>query len=223
MMHDLKIGIKVMRYAYGIKMNCISAGLFALAGLLYIVEGKSGNNGLVGSYFWICIGMIPVQLIQSLNAANFVQSSPIKKKMQTSIPVMLSLASMMAMYLAEVLLYGIMVWANPGRAAEISGSLVLMAILGALLLLYLGACYKCFVVATFCLISLLVFWMWGVINGVLVPKAMFGSWNISFGLAVLMGFGILIAGSAAEYLLTLLLYKKPVAKMAQAAPLRKEL
>ena len=40
-------------------------------------------------------------------------------------------------------------------------------------------------------------------------------------MAAAIGVGILMVGALAEYLLTLLFYKAPLAKMAQSAPLRK--
>ena len=46
---------------------------------------------------------------------------------------------------------------------------------------------------------------------------------MTFGRAVLTGFCLIAAGILAEYLLTLLFYRSPMAKMAQALPLRKAL
>lgn len=40
MMNDLKTGLKLMRYAYGIKTNCIQAVVFLLAGLVLILSGE---------------------------------------------------------------------------------------------------------------------------------------------------------------------------------------
>ena len=53
MMNDLKTGLKLMRYAYGIKTNCIQAAVFLLAGLVLILSGGEGNLVVWGGFFWI--------------------------------------------------------------------------------------------------------------------------------------------------------------------------
>ena len=53
--------------------------------------------------------------------------------------------------------------------------------------------------------------------------SIFNQDNASLILATVIGLACIAAGAVGQYLLTLLLYKKPLSKMAQAAPLRKEL
>ena len=226
MRNNWKTGMKMIRYAYGIKLNCIQAGVFALTGLFFLVTGGYGgvtNYGLTGGFFWICISILPTQLIHTLNVTALVQSSPMKKKMQTTVPAIVNLSSMAAVYLLETLLCGITVCTAPERAAEMSERLIVLAMMMVLVAVYVGICYKYFVAATICMVPAMVIWMRGGLAEWMHASGMFGGRNISFGLAVPVGFGILALGGLAEYLLTLALYKKPMSKMAQSLPLRKEL
>lgn len=58
-------------------------------------------------------------------------------------------------------------------------------------------------------------------GGVMFAAWMSGGRDVSFLAAAGMGLGILVLGGIAEYLLTLLLYRAPLSKTAQPAPLRK--
>lgn len=221
MMNELKKGIKIMRYAYGIKTNLVQAGVFFLAGLVMIISGEKGNFGVLGGFFWISIGILPSQLVYSLSVSNMVQASPMRRKMQTAVPVAVNLFCMLLAYLAEVLMCGIMAWRRPEQAGGICWDLVTLAIMSVLVMVYLGICYKHFVLATLILVPEMVIWIRGGMDGWIRRQNI--SSDITFGMAVLTGLGLIAAGGLAEYLLTLLFYRTPVARMAQAAPLRKEL
>lgn len=220
-MNDLKRGIKMMRYAYGIKTNLVQAGYFLLAGLVMIISGERGTFGLLGGFFWICIGILPSQLIYSVSVSNMVQASPMGRKMQTVVPVAVNLFCMLLIYLVEVLMCGIMAWRYPEQAGEIYWNLVIFAVMQVMMMVYLGLCYKHFVLATLVMIPEMVIWMSAGLDG-WIYRQDFGA-NITLGMAVLAGFVLIAAGGLAEYLLTLAFYRTPMARMAQAAPLRKEL
>lgn len=220
MINDMKKGIKLMRYAYGLKMTCIQAVAFTAVGLFLILGRVDGSFGIVGGFFWLCNPILPAQLLYSLNVTQLMQASPMRKLMQTSIPAIINTAGMVLIYLLEVLLLGAISLAEPEQAAVMGGALMNMAIMAGLLLVYLGVCYKYFVAATLCLVPTMVIWMQG---GMRNLGNLSGKADIAFGPAALIGLGIVLLGGLAGYLLTLLFYKVPLSKMAQAAPLRKEL
>lgn len=222
-MNDLKTGWKLMRHTYGIKSSCIQAGVFLLMGLVFAISESKGTFGFLGGYFWVCIAILPTQLIHTLSVSHLVQASPMKKKIQTIFPVAINLACMIVIYLIEIAVGGIYAWGNPQEAEGMYQSLLLLAVVMALTMAYLGACFKYFVVPTLCLIPALIIWMQGGIGEWTFTRLFPGNWHISLGIASAIGFGILIAGALVEYLLTLLFYRAPLSKMAQAAPLRKAL
>ena len=222
-MNDLKTGLKLMRYAYAIKTNCIQAAVFLLAGLVLILSGGEGNLVVWGGFFWISISMLPTQLIYTLGVSKLVQASPMRKKLQTVFPVAANFACVTAVYLAELVMCGIRLGVRPDEAGWMGRSLIALAVMMAFMMLYLGACYKYFVAATLFLGPVMVFWLRGGIENWVYAQFLFGGRDVPLGQAAAIGFGILILGALAEYLLVLLFYRAPLSKMAQAVPLRKEL
>lgn len=222
-MKDLKTGFRMIRYAYGIKSNCVQAAAFALSGIVLIVLGEGRNFWMLGGFFWICIGILPTQLIHSLSVSNLVQASPMKRKMQTIVPVMASLACMLLAYLLNIVICGILSRVRGEQAAGMGTNLVQLSIMIVIVMAYLGICYKHFLLATLCFVPGMVLWLQGGVMGWTSTWLFLSEMDIPFGLAVPMGLGIILAGGLLEYLLTLLLYKAPLSKMAQSVPLRKEL
>ena len=222
MMKEKKTSFRLLRYCYGIKTNCIQAGVFLLTGVLLMALGDK-NGELMGCYFWVTIGLLPAQLISSLSVSKMVQSSPMKKKIQTIIPVAVSLGCVLLIYLLESLVYGIRLLNGSGQEAEISGFLLAVAIMTALMLTYVGVALKHFVVSTLLFISdvMYLYLMMGKREACLMK--VLNSMDMPFGLAVLAGLGIILAGGLAQYLLTLLFYKAPLDRMGQPAFLRREL
>lgn len=222
-MNDLKKVIKLMRHAYGIKTNCIQAVVFIAIGAIHTLTGTMGRFGTAGGFFWICLPIVPTQLFYSLNVAQLVQSSPLRRRMQTGIPVMINGACMLLIYLLEASLLGAISLARPELAGEIGWLLIDMALMAGLVLVYLGICFKHFLAATLCMVPVMVAWMQGSIAAKKFLTGLSGGMDISFVLALFIGLGMVIVGGLAEYLLNLLFYRAPFSKMAQAAPLRKEL
>ena len=126
-----------MRYAYGIKTNCIQAAVFLLAGLVLILSGGEGNLVVWGGFFWISISMLPTQLIYTLGVSKLVQASPMRKKLQTVFPVAANFACVTAVYLAELVMCGIRLGVRPDEAGWMGRSLIALAVMMAFMMLYL--------------------------------------------------------------------------------------
>lgn len=222
MRNEFRRGWKLMRYTYGIKSNCIQAGVFLLMGMVFMFSGDGGYFGLMGGFFWVCIAILPTQLIYSLGVSDLVKVSPMRKKMQTVFPVAVALGCMTAVYLAELAIFAVQFRARPDGVEQAWHNVVLLAFMMAMVMVYLGICYKYFVVSTLFIIPTMLL-MQNTTRNQEFTQLLFRDWELSFGAAAAIGFGILLAGALAEYLLILLFYKAPLSKMAQAAPLRKAL
>ena len=223
MMNDFRRGWKLMRYTYGIKSNCIQAGVFLLAGIVLMLTEGDGYFRLMGEYFWVCIAILPAQLIYTLGVADLVKASPMRKKMQTVFPVAVSLICMTVVYLAELVICAVRFRVSPDGAGQACRSVILVAVMMAVVMVYLGVCYKYFVVSILCIIPAMMLLMRNTPQNPVFVQFFFRNQELSFGAAAAIGFGILIVGALAEYLLTLLLYRAPLSRMTQAAPLRKAL
>lgn len=229
MINNLKLGVRVLRYGYGIGMSLIQGALFLLMGGLFFVMdvtsfGSAFQRGFFGNFMFMCIGMLPAQVLYSLSAVSMVQASPMKKKLQTAVPTAITWVSMTFLYLVTALMRGIVVLMQPERLSEVCIELVALGVIIAFLMLYTGVAYKYFLAIT--IFFALSFWL------IFFYRSwMISWWNLfgtnentfSFVLAVVTGLTCIAAGGIGEYLLSLLVYRAPMSKMAQMAPLRKEL
>lgn len=222
MRNDFRTGWKLMRYAYGIRSNCIQAGVFLLGGIVFMLTEEDGYFGVLGGLFWVSIAILPTQLISSLWVADLVKVSPMRKKVQTVFPVAVSLICMTVVYLAELAVGAIRCQVTPEKTERVCHSLFFLAAMMALLLVYLGICYKYFVLSALCIVPAMVLWALSS-SEEQAFEFLFRDWKPGFGTVAAIGFGFLIVGALAEYLLALLFYKAPLSRMAQAAPLRKAL
>lgn len=225
MVENWKLGMKSLKYAYGVKTNVlVGIGFVVLAGLLYITKGQM-ILGLGGDYMLMCIALLPTQMIYSLSVSNMVQASTVRKKLQTSVPAMVTYGNMVLVYLIMILIRLAAVFGHPEQMGRMGGELVIMAGLMLLFMVYLGVAYKYFIlsVAMVIVTVLIVSPYTNVVENDLFSWIVFSQdwWGIV--LSVVLGLGLLTAGGLLQYLVSLLVYKKPVSKMAQAAPLRKEM
>lgn len=223
MINNWKLGIRSMRYAYGIKSNLLMGILFAGVGICWCLMGNS--IGFFGRFMLMSAALLPAQLIYSLNASNMVASSPVRRKMQTSVPATITCSCMLFIYTAMTMAQGIMACGHPEALEKMGEDLVLVAVMMALLMVYLGLAYKFFFFSMAMVVAAMLF---------LSSSFRIREWLFAFRLpwsqegwgaavSALAGLGIIIAGGFGQYLLSLLFYRFPLSKMAQSASLRREL
>lgn len=221
MINDWKLGIKIMRYAHGIKINCILGGFMLVLAILSSVLAGTVRDALPATYFILVVGMLPVQMLYSLSITGMVQTAPIKKKLQTKIPAMVNFSITAVMYLVVVLIYGIMLIGNPTNRSWVCRNLMILSLMIAIVMLYMGVAYKYFIVATVLMMPLL---CTALSTGLLQEKWIldFVPWErFTFWQATLGGIVILAVGGFMQYLLSLLVYKAPIDKLSQVATLRR--
>ncbi|MCI9337085.1 MAG: hypothetical protein HFH93_06005 [Lachnospiraceae bacterium] len=220
MMNDWKLGIKMMRYGYGIKTNCIVGGITVVLGIGAAVLGGISGNMFPADYMMLVVGMLPVQVLFSLNITGMVQASPGKKRLQTRIPALINFSVMTVVYLAEILISGIILLIQPQSREGMGKNLLLMAVLMAAIMLYTGVAYKYFIISSLCVVPVICI---GLSGGIIGDSRLtdFLAIDISLGQAVAAGLALLIAGALGQYLISLLIYRAPLDKMGQVAPLRR--
>lgn len=219
MINNWKMGFQSLKYAYGRLSNTIMMVIFFLMGILFYAMGPMLNNAFFGGFMIMCAALMPTQMIYSLSVSNLVQASPAKKKMQTSVPAVFTTGSMMAVYLVNILIHAVVSALSPETDYDAGGAMVMQALTALTLMAYLGVAYKYFMA------SLVMFFVvyFSVYTGGFAAGVLFEAVNIPFALAAVLGFALIAAGRAAQYWVSLLVYKAPMSKMAQTASLRKEL
>lgn len=215
MIKQLKMGIRMLRYGFGIKTSLIFVSFFLIVGVVLSLfplqlEWQS-------SFFILINGMWAVQLIYSVCVSNLVQTSPWKKAMQTSIPAIICFLVSAVLYLLTVLLrLPHLASAGPQEMPYITGTLIFDGFLVFFIMIYVGMAYKLFIFSTVLFFG--IFMSITLIYQIFIQRMAGG---ISFGAAVVIGFLEIVAGAFAEYGISLLVYKLPLAKGAQFRVLQK--
>lgn len=223
MINDLKLGFKILRYAHAVKVTLIMNVVIVIMGILLCVLNVMVENSFPGGYFIMLTALFLIQLIYSVNMSNLVQASPMKKRLQTSVPAVMSTFCMSAGYLITVLTEGIVVSFRPEGMSYICGQIVFTVVIMGVIMLYTGICYKYFVAATVMFIA--VFFI------CYSYMAVGGGWYISFAdggwfmfiLTAAAGLAVILICGVLQYLLSLAVYRAPMSKRAQAASLRRQL
>ncbi len=224
MINNFKLGMKMLRYGSGLVPMMIFGGIFLVVGLLVnICDKKLGGVGLSGDVLMMILAMFPAQTIYSLSASNLVQSSPAKKRMQTSIPATVTCFYMIALYLLLALSNGLLMIGHPELIGAVCVETVSIAGFVVLIMAVIGVGYKYFWVtimegvAVYLLLS---------VRMTIVDKLRFDIVDKSvgsFALALVIGLAVIVLGGFGQYGLSLLVYKAPMSKYSQSAVVRKEM
>lgn len=228
MINDVKLGFKIMKYGHSAKLSIIGSIAFAVLGLVFCVIDIMAIQSFLGGYLLMLSSLLLLQLISTVNAASLVQTSPMKKKLQTSVPAFFSIFLMLLAYLLNVVVAAVAVCANPGAIERFCTEIMCTAGLMGLMMLYYGAVYKYFVASTAVFFIIFIFFYPSVISGdindellwSLMPFA--GYWE-NFALTVVIGLGIILVCGVLQYLISLAVYKAPISKLALGARLRSQL
>lgn len=226
MIKQLRMGIKLLRYAYGVKSSMLMGlGVLVIGILMEILDrgniSEFGYNAWIGGYFILLSAMIPLQLLISLNVPAVVAASPWKKRIQTSV---FSVSAAVCFLISYLLALGLnfIQWKSGRMTQErFVQEMLIIAVYIILFDLYMAASLKYFVISTILFIIAVM-----VITGgcqVLDVLGMFSFPRISPAGAAAIGFGSIFLGALLGNGLLRLLYKKPVSKYSQMSGLRKKM
>lgn len=221
-MGQIKMGIKMLRYTFGIRISLVCMGVFLGIGMFeYLLPIQSMSmmlGGIGGGFFILVSGMWLVQMLSSLGASDMVKASPWRRAIETSIPAMINFLCSLVLYMLTVALSALRFRGATGEERQILvKGLLTNGALAFLLMVYIGMAYKCFISATvgfFAAICLL-----QIVSAIISVMGKFP--DLSFTGAAVIGVLCVIAGALAEYGASLLLYKLPVSKRAQMHGLQK--
>lgn len=221
MINDMKLGIRLLRYGYGIKMNLVLLIVCVAADVLFFALELAGITTPLDGYLLLACAMVPVQILFSLNAVDIVLASPVRKKLQTSVPAVMSLCATLAAYLIIVLKKAVIVLIHPDKTAQSAVMLSFLAFLAAVIMVFTGVLYKsfpAFLVMCFSLSGFVSFFMMSLLRSDFLGEDMG-----ALARGALIGAVLILAGGALEYVLSILFYKKPVSKKTLGGKLSREL
>lgn len=225
MINDLKLGFKLMKYGHSAKLSIIGSIVLAVFGLVFCAVGIKVRQALPGGYFLMLSVLLLLQLISTVNAANLVQTSPMKKKLQISVPALFSVLLMLAAYLLNVVVAAVALFhANPESLELFCSQIMYTAVMMGIIMLYYGAVFKYFVASTVVFFIMFVLAYPFVISGMLQWSFMpFAEPWENFALTAVTGLAVILVCGVLQYLISLAVYKAPISKRALGARLRSQL
>lgn len=213
-MNNLKMGMKLLRYTYGIRMSVGFSIVFLIVGIAIYFVMPAG--WFAGGFFLMAVGMWPLQMLFSMVVPDVVQASPWKKAVQTKVLPRIGMACMSVTNCIVFLLNLITLSQNPGLEDAMSAVMLYTGICAIMLLCYMAGALKYFNISTAIFLVLYLVIMWS--------DAFFSTiidLQIPYPLAVIISFGLIWLGGALSYVIYCLLYRRPVAKGAQLNGLKK--
>lgn len=221
---NLKLGFKILRYGHAAKLSIIAGIVLGLLGLVVCAISVLVSYSFPGGYFLMMSVLLLLQLVFTVNAANLVQTSPMKKKLQTSVPALISILLMLAGYFVQVLVSAVMAGLNPETVQLYCTQIIYTAAIMGIIMLYYGAVYKYFVAASAVFIIMFIFAYGPMIRGDILWSWMpfAGFWG-NFILTAAIGAAVILVCGGLQYLISLAVYRAPVSKWALGARLRSQL
>lgn len=211
-----RFAIKCIKLSYNLKVNLISAGFLFFMALVYVIT-DTGNG--IGSILMLTVAMFPAQMIYSVCGSSLVQSSPYKKTMMTSLPVVINFCGSMPVYLIMV---GVETARSMGSLEAVqhgASTILLMGMVLMVLDMYVGIAYKYFVVSMMVLVCCITGSYYLIGDGAAIL-----SWFPASSIPVATAGGICMAvlGSLLQYGVSLLVYKRPISRGAIYGLLRQQ-
>ena len=209
MLKDIKLGFKLLRYGYKLKLNVIMLVFFAIIGIASDIISK-GTSIIGGIYFMMC-GMFTFQLIMSMDVSELIQSTSLKKKLQIYIPVMSSTVINLVVFTFLVIERVILIQNSVADKKQLIFTLFTIDVV--LLTVYTSICYKYFVLG-FIVFMVLFMAVFTVLSGAAFVPVSNAVFKLGLPVVALLGYIAIFAGGAFEILIGELLYKKPLSEFA---------
>lgn len=216
---NLKMGFRLMRYAFGIKMNMVLVIVLAVCGLLF--DFLTHGTVFIGMFLLSAFSMSPVQLLYSICISNAAGASPWRKRMQTAMPALLTFFINIIVFTVMIIIKMVEAWLFPEDFAAIWGCLVGVAMLQVLVGIYNGVGYKYFALSLVVMYVAVFVVNFGVSQIIREGWGMFAS--LSPAVSIVFIYGSLLVAAVLQYVVSLALYKRPLSKWAQGAAMRRYL
>ena len=222
MKENLIKGWKLARYGLNFKLQLVFMIVFFVLGTVATIETENTIGVLdSGTVFLLCTAMFPAQMLLSLDITELAQTSPYKKKIQTDMPALITVAGTYLMFIWNLILLAVSCGIRGISYADMSWRILLVGIWAVIILLFNGFCYKHFILSLVALYMVAFGGGFAVGIGQMVGKI--GNISLNPVLSILISTVLILIGGALEYALTLLFYKQPLSKMAFGALAKKNL
>ena len=203
MLRDIVIGFKLIKHSNTRKNDILIIALFLCIGVIVEISSR-GLNFLGGFYIAASILCIYEQ-VEKVAVFTLVQSSGLKKALQTVIPVVTSFV--LEIFLFTLLLIERIILINmyPENRAELLKSLFMVIVILLLCVIYCTICMKFYVVST------VIFVFMAGASSAIGNMELFRN-SMSLPLLAAIGYITIVVGAASQYLISNLMYKYSFSK-----------
>lgn len=210
-MKDLILGFKLLKYGYKIRTNIMMLVLFTLIGL--ITEISSKGTEMLGGFYFMLIGMFTYQMIIFMNVSDYVQTSAMKRKLSTGVPAFVSTLVYLLLMTVLVVEKYVLIRMYPNMKDQYLDVLCMIIVLLFFTMIFCGVCYKYFFVSFIVFMVVVVFGI-AEFNTWIGMKHITDVMNVNLGTMAAFGYAAVILGGVLEYVLSSVLYRKPLSELA---------
>lgn len=210
-MKDLVLGFKLLKYGYKIRTNIMMLVLFTLIGL--ITEISSKGTEMLGGFYFMLTGMFTYQMIIFMNVSDYVQTSAMKRKLSTGVPAFVSTLVYLLLMTVLVVEKYVLIRMYPNMEDRYLDVLCMIIVLLFFTMIFCGVCYKYFFVSFIVFMVVVVFGITE-FNTWIGMKHITDVMNVNLGTMAAFGYAAVILGGVLEYVLSSVLYRKPLSEFA---------
>lgn len=161
MINELRRSFKLLKFSVQFKSTIFSGLVFMIVGLLFEIFGK--GEEILGAIYFVILPVLIFQLMVTLTCSKLVQSSPVKRRLQMTMPY-LTTVPLEALFAAAIIVYhsylakvgvtGVSFEENYTRQAVY---IFLVGLIVSCSFIYYGMCYKYMIVPTILYAFVMVF------------------------------------------------------------------
>ncbi len=228
-MKDFVKYIKMMRYALQFKMIIILSALFFVFGIIFEIAGMGATDSSYSlpALYLALTGMYFYQMVFSCTVSKMVQSSPMKKKLQVTGPILITFISSLIVFAVYVALRLIKItpeflYDNNITYPRAYSTIPFMAVWLFIFFVYMAFSYRSFILSmVFIFLTIIGILGFSFKTEIFIRMSenLIGADNSPL-MIIIVSLAIIIAGAVIGYILSLLLYKKPISEMAVRYALR---
>ena len=200
MFKKIKLGLTLVKYGFRPGINLEMCILFLAIGVVLEISSKGTN--IIGAFYFLLTGVYIYHMIESMSISKMVQTSKMKKALQTTVPTATSTLLYLVIFTCVVIEKAILIHNYPENTQIYLETLLIIVAYQVTAMLYIGLCYKYF---------------FAVIMGLTAGAHILSRNNhlsLSFPVEVIIGYIAIIVAAVLEYLISTLIYKKELSKFA---------
>lgn len=212
----------MMRYALQLKLITILSIAFFIFGILFEISdfGNTSGSYSIAALYMALTGVYFYQLVFSTSISKMVQASPMKKTIQTSGSIVITLIFSLLTFTLYTIIRCIRITPEYIEDNEISwakgySTIPFMAVCIFILVVYVSFSYKSYILSIiFVAVSLLLFIFLGSTQDLVInisEKLLSGNSPV---LIIIVSYVIILVGAAIGYLLSVILFKKEISDLS---------